>query len=99
MHPDHIRARKPSRSPRTTNSWYLFTSTPGFPGDIRLARAIKEANPNIRICFVGPHVTVLPEKSLRECTAIDFVARKEFDYTVVEYAQGKPLEEISGTRS
>jgi len=43
----------------------LFTSTPGFPGDIRLARAIKDANPKIKICFVGPQVTVLPEKSLR----------------------------------
>ena len=37
----------------------LFTSTPGFPGDIRLAQAIKDANPKIKIAFVGPHVTVL----------------------------------------
>jgi hopanoid biosynthesis associated radical SAM protein HpnJ len=74
----------------------LFTSTPGFPGDIRLARAIKAANPKIRIAFVGPHVSVLPEKSLRECLAIDFVVRKEFDYAVVDYAKGKPLEEIAG---
>src|SRR5262244_1185616 len=44
----------------------LFTSTPGFPRDARLALAIKERNPNIRIAFVGPHVTVLPEKSLRD---------------------------------
>ena len=73
----------------------LFTSTPGFPGDMRLAKAIKDANPNIKIGFVGPHVTVQPEKSLRDCPSIDFVARKEFDYTVVEYAQGKPLEEIA----
>src|SRR5207302_8709499 len=51
----------------------LFTSTPGFPGDIGLAQAIKEANPRIKIAFVGPHVSVLPEKSLRECPAIDFV--------------------------
>src|SRR6201998_457712 len=74
----------------------LFTSTPGFPGDILLARAIKGANPQIRIAFVGPHVTVLPEKSLRDCPAIDFVCRKEFDYAVVDYAKGKPLEEIPG---
>jgi hopanoid biosynthesis associated radical SAM protein HpnJ len=74
----------------------LFTSTPGFPGDIRLAQAIKDANPKIKICFVGPHVSVLPEKSLKEATAVDFVARKEFDHTVVEFAQGNPLEEILG---
>jgi len=74
----------------------LFTSTPGFPGDIRLATAIKAVNPNIKIAFVGPHVTVLPEKSLRDCPAIDFICRKEFDYAVTDYAKGKPLEEIAG---
>jgi hopanoid biosynthesis associated radical SAM protein HpnJ len=74
----------------------LFTSTPGFPGDIRLAHAIRAANPNIKIAFVGPHVTVLPEKSLRDCPEIDFVCRKEFDYSILEFAQGKPLEEIRG---
>jgi len=74
----------------------LFTSTPGFPGDIRLARAIKQANPKIKIAFVGPHVTVLPEKSLRDCPEIDFICRKEFDYSVVDYAKGKSLAEIPG---
>jgi hopanoid biosynthesis associated radical SAM protein HpnJ len=74
----------------------LFTSTPGFPGDIRLASAIKAVNPKIKIAFVGPHVTVLPEKSLRDCPAIDFICRKEFDYAVTDYAKGKPLEEIAG---
>jgi len=74
----------------------LFTSTPGFPGDILLAKAIKQANPKIKIAFVGPHVTVLPEKSLRDCPEIDFICRKEFDYSVVDYAKGKPLAEIPG---
>ena len=74
----------------------LFTSTPGFPGDIRLAQAIKKANSAIKIAFVGPHVSVLPEKSLRDCSVIDFVCRKEFDYAVVDYANGKPLAEILG---
>ena len=38
----------------------LYTSTPGFPGDIRLAQKIRDSNPKIKIAFVGPHVTVLP---------------------------------------
>jgi len=74
----------------------LFTSTPGFPGDIRLAAAMKESNPKLKIAFVGPHVTVLPEQSLRDAPAIDFVVRKEFDYATVEFAQGQPLETIAG---
>src|SRR6266481_1689055 len=74
----------------------LYTSTPGFPGDIQLAQKIKDANPKIKIAFVGPHVTVLPEKCLKDAPAIDFVVRKEFDYAVKEFAEGKPLDSILG---
>jgi hopanoid biosynthesis associated radical SAM protein HpnJ len=74
----------------------LFTSTPGFEGDVKLATAMKDANSNLKIAFVGPHVTTLPERSLRECPAIDFIVRKEFDYATVEFANGKPLEQILG---
>ena len=94
--PHHVSAEETIKIAKEYEFLVLFTSTPGFPGDIRLAEAIKQANPHIKICFVGPHVSVLPERSLRDCAAIDFVARKEFDYTVVEFAQGKPLPEILG---
>jgi len=74
----------------------LYTSTPGFPGDIKLAQKIKDANPKIKIAFVGPHITVLPEQCLIDAPAIDFVVRKEFDYAVKEFADGHPLEGILG---
>jgi hopanoid biosynthesis associated radical SAM protein HpnJ len=64
--------------------------------DTKLATAMKEANPKLKICFVGPPVTVHPERALSQCDAIDFTVRREFDYAVVEYANGKPLEEILG---
>ena len=94
--PHYISAAQTIEIARDYEFLVLFTSTPGFPGDIGLSKAIKAANPNIKIAFVGPHVSVLPEKSLWECPSIDFVARKEFDYAVVDYAKGKPLEEIAG---
>ncbi len=94
--PHHVSPQETISAARDYEFLVLFTSTPGFPGDIRLAHAIKDANPRIKIAFVGPHVTVLPDKSLRECSAIDFVCRREFDYAVVDYANGKPLEEIVG---
>jgi hopanoid biosynthesis associated radical SAM protein HpnJ len=94
--PHYISAEQTIEIAKDYEFLVLFTSTPGFPGDIGLARAIKAANAQIKICFVGPHVSVLPEKSLRDGPAIDFVARKEFDYAVVDYAKGKPLEEIAG---
>lgn len=74
----------------------LFTSTPGFPGDCKLAKAMRAANPKLKICFVGPHVTTLPERSLTDCPEIDFIVRREFDYATVEFANGKPLSEILG---
>jgi len=74
----------------------LFTSTPGFSSDLRLAGMMKEKNPNLKIAFVGPHVTALPEESLRASDDIDFICRKEFDFSVTEFAAGKPLEEIGG---
>lgn len=74
----------------------LFTSTPGFINDLRLAEAIKDVNPSVKIAFLGPHVSVLPEESLRSSPAIDFVVRREFDYALAEFASGKDLSEILG---
>ena len=74
----------------------LFTSTIGWSGDQRAAEAVKAAHPQIKITFVGPPVTTDTDKALHECAAIDFVCRREFDFSVVEYANGKPLSEILG---
>jgi radical SAM superfamily enzyme YgiQ (UPF0313 family) len=74
----------------------LFTSTPGFQVDVRIAEMMKDVNPKIKIAFVGPPVTVEPERALQASPAIDFVIRREFDYQVVDYARGKPLAEIPG---
>src|SRR6202034_2251848 len=94
--PHHITAEETIRTCKDYELLVLFTSTPGFPGDVRIAEAIKESNPHIKIAFVGPHVSVLPEKSLMEAKVIDVACRKEFDYSIVEYAQGKPIEDILG---
>src|SRR5262249_15436611 len=94
--PHYVSAEQTIQLARTYEFLVLFTSTPGFPGDIRLAGGIQAANPQIKNAFLRPPLSVVPEKSLRDCSAIDFVCRKEFDYAVVDYAKGKPLEEICG---
>ncbi|MGZ4859460.1 MAG: hopanoid biosynthesis associated radical SAM protein HpnJ [Candidatus Angelobacter sp.] len=94
--PHHVSAEETIELGKQYEFLVLFTSTPGFPGDIKLVTKMKEANPKLKIAFVGPHVTTLPERSLNECPAIDFVCRREFDYSVVEYANGRPLSEIIG---
>src|SRR5215831_3378734 len=74
----------------------LFTSTPGFHVDVKIAQMMRDKNPKLRVAFVGPPVTVDPEKTLRDNPAIDFVVRREFDHQIVSYAKGTPLAELPG---
>jgi len=74
----------------------VFTSTVGFDVDCNLIRRMKALNPDLKVCFVGPHVQNEPVKSLNACAELDFVVRGEFDHAVVEFAQGWPLEKIRG---
>jgi len=74
----------------------LHTSTPSFPHDVKVAEALKAKNPGLTIGFVGAHVAVHAEASLRASPAIDFVARNEFDLTIKEVAEGRPLSSVLG---
>ena len=74
----------------------LHTSTPSFASDIRVAEAMKDTNPRLKIGMVGAKVAVEPEDSLRASAAVDFVAREEFDLTVKEVAEGRPYDAVDG---
>ncbi len=74
----------------------IYTSTPSFCNDVQVAQALKNTNPKTKIIFTGPHVSVLPEETIRASKAIDAVARREFDYAILEISQGKPWSRIKG---
>jgi len=74
----------------------LHTSSPSFLSDVRVAAAMKELNPNLKIGFIGAKVAVEPKESLEASCAIDFVARNEFDYTIKEVAEGRGWSKILG---
>lgn len=74
----------------------LYTSTPSFASDVRVAQAFKAANPALTVGMVGAHVAVMPDSSLEASTAIDFVARNEFDYTIKQVAEGLSFASIDG---
>lgn len=74
----------------------LYVSAPTFKSDIAVAEALKDANPNMLVGLVGAHVATLPEQSLAASTKVDFIARHEFDYTIVDIAEGKPFEDVDG---
>ena len=74
----------------------LHTSTPSLRMDSRTAEAIKAANPDVTIAFVGGHPTAAPEETLKISSAIDIAGRKEFDHSMVEVAQGMDWSKIGG---
>ncbi len=74
----------------------LYTSSPGFHVDVRIAEMMKDANSKLQVAFVGPPVTIEPDRALNATKAIDFVVRREFDHQIAGYAKGTPLSELPG---
>jgi hopanoid biosynthesis associated radical SAM protein HpnJ len=74
----------------------INTSTPSLKNDCKVAEAIKAQRPETKIGFVGAHTAVLPTETLKASQAIDWVGRKEFDFTCKEVCEDRPLESISG---
>ena len=62
------------------------TSTPSITNDLEVVQAIKQRAPDTFAVLVGPHVSALPEESLRMNGAADAVARREYDYTLRDLA-------------
>jgi len=75
----------------------MYTSTPTLQIDIETARRIKEVKPAIITVLTGPHVTILPEESLRAGKGvIDIVCRGEFDYSTKELCEGRKRDKVDG---
>src|SRR5207248_11737480 len=51
----------------------MHTSTPSLANDIKCAETLKAQNPDLQIGFIGAHVAVLPEQTLRQAPVLDFV--------------------------
>jgi len=81
---------------RTHQLLIIHTSTPSFANDVKVAEAFKAENPSMLIGFVGAKVAVQPEESLSRAKVLDFVAGNEFDFTIKEIAEGRPLPEVDG---
>ena len=74
----------------------INTSTPSLKNDSKVAEAIKSQKPGTLVGFVGAHTMVLPTETLKASAAIDWVGRKEFDFTCKEVSEGRPLDTIAG---
>src|SRR3954468_10440546 len=74
----------------------IHTSSPSFSSDVKVATKLKDANPALKIGFVGAKVAVQPAQSLEAASVIDFVARNEFDFTCLEVAEGRDWSAVDG---
>lgn len=75
----------------------MYTSTPTLAIDVETARRIKAQSPSTVTVLTGPHVSVLPEETLRFAAgAVDIVCRGEFDYSTKELCEGVPREQVDG---
>jgi anaerobic magnesium-protoporphyrin IX monomethyl ester cyclase len=78
----------------------IYTSTPSIYNDIEIGEELKAILPSMFVVLTGPHVSALPEESLKLCERIDAVARHEYDMTLVGLASAiqdkKKLNEVRG---
>jgi hopanoid biosynthesis associated radical SAM protein HpnJ len=94
--PHRIKLQDVAANARDYDLAVLHTSTPSFASDIETVKALKAANPALKAGLVGAKVAVDPDGSLKASSAIDFVARNEFDFTVKEVTEGRPWNSIVG---
>ena len=71
----------------------VYTSTPSIYNDVKITGAIKEILPDSFTVLAGPHVSALPDETLRIDDRIDAVARHEYDMTLVHLASILPNRE------
>ncbi len=74
----------------------VYTSTPTFPADVKVVEALKARNSKLMIGMCGAHVAVNDHAAVQASDAIDFVCGSEFDFTIREIAEGRPLAEVRG---
>jgi len=94
--PHNIGVEECLRIARDYDHVIINTSTPSLKNDCKVAEAIKDAKPSTKIGFIGAHAMVLPTETLKASRAIDWVGRKEFDFTCKEVAEGRDLATITG---
>ncbi|MFH1996804.1 MAG: radical SAM protein [Candidatus Omnitrophota bacterium] len=74
----------------------ITATTPNIPDAYHVAKMLKQKDPGRRIVLGGPHASGEPELTLKECRDIDIVVRGEGEFTLLDIAQNRPLNEIAG---
>ena len=67
----------------------IGTSTPSIDADADLASALKQRMPSAWVVLVGTHASALARECLVSYPAVDIVARREYDLTIVDLLKAK----------
>jgi radical SAM superfamily enzyme YgiQ (UPF0313 family) len=73
----------------------ITSNTPTFFQMVKVARLVKKYNDKIKIIGGGPHISSLPEESLRN-SPLDIVVIGEGDFVLPRIAENAPLGSIPG---
>ncbi|MDP3883027.1 MAG: radical SAM protein [Candidatus Staskawiczbacteria bacterium] len=74
----------------------ITSTTISYIPATKIALAVKQADPAVKILIGGVHVTFTAHETLEECPWIDIVVRGEGEKSMLAIAEGKPLSEIPG---
>ncbi len=64
----------------------IDTSTPTIYKDVDFVNAAKKILPSMKVVLTGRHPTAMPDKTFSISKDIDFIARQEYDYTILDLA-------------
>jgi radical SAM superfamily enzyme YgiQ (UPF0313 family) len=64
----------------------MDSSTPSIASDLEAGNLIKSLQPSTFVLLVGPHVSALPEETLQCSDAVDGVALREYEHTLLDLA-------------
>jgi len=63
------------------------SSTPSIKNDVEFIENYKNERPELKTVLVGTHVSALPYETMQMSASIDFIAKHEYDYTIIELAE------------
>ena len=76
------------------------TSTPSIVNDLRVVREIRAQLTQLHICMVGRHVSALAEETLKTASYLDFIAVREYEYTIRDWItaleSGAAMDNVDG---
>ena len=78
----------------------ITATTSMMPDAYKVSRIAKDINENVKIVLGGPHVTFIPERTVKECPCVDYIVRGEGELTFKELVdtldKGKDINKILG---